>query len=114
MYIKASIYFIILDFIWIFLNRKLYNDLSYSIQNDYIKLKKIKLISFFIAYFFLLYGLNYIVIPYNIPVEYGMTVYGVYSFTNHILFNNYSFNLAIIDTLWGIILYSFANNFNNN
>ena len=110
MNLRSSIIFLLLDFIWILNNRAVYNNLALSIQKENINMNYLKILSFFITYFFLLYGLNKIVIPYNNPFEFGMIVYGVYSFTNFILFNNYSFKLAIIDTIWGMLLYYFSIN----
>ena len=38
------------------------------------------------------------------PIYYGLVVYGVYSFTNYLLFNNYPLSLVIKDTMWGCLL----------
>ena len=37
-------------------------------------------------------------------------IYGVYSFTNFILFKNYLFALALMDTIWGMALYYISTN----
>lgn len=106
--IKAILVFLITDLIWIFSNIDTYNNLVYNIQNSFIEINFKKIISLIIAYCFLIYGLVKIVIPYNIPIEFGGVVYGLYSFTNYTLFKNYSFCLAVIDTLWGMFLYKFV------
>ena len=36
----------------------------------------------------------------------GFFIYGIYNFTSLSIYNNYSLNIAIMDTLWGIFLYS--------
>ena len=110
MNLKSSIFFLLLDFGWIFCNLNTYNNLVYTLQGQVIEFNKLKIVSLIITYAFLLYGLNYIVLPYNIPISFGAVVYGVYSFTNYSLFNNYPFKLAVIDTIWGIILYYISNN----
>lgn len=38
----------------------------------------------------------------------GFVIYGIYNATNAALFNNYPIQVAIIDTLWGTLLYTFA------
>lgn len=110
-YFKSSIIFILIDIFWIFLNTKTYNNLVYNIQGSNMIFNLNKFISLLITYLILLIGLNFIVIPYNIPMLFGLVTYGVYSFTNYSLYNNYPVKLAIIDTLWGIILYFLANKY---
>jgi len=36
----------------------------------------------------------------------GLIIFGVFEFTNIILFEKYSLNLALIDIIWGIFLFS--------
>lgn len=108
-FFKSSIIFLVLDIIWITFNLDIYKNLVYKISNKHMNFNKSKLYSILITYIFLLLGLNYIVIPYNIPLLFGLIVYGVYSFTNYSLFNNYPVKLAIIDTIWGAVLYYLAN-----
>ena len=111
MYIIPSLVFLILDSIWIYTNINVYNKLVLNIQNEQIYFNTCKAKGLIMAYIFLLYGLNYIAIPYNIPIQLGLVVYGVYSYTNLTLFKNYPTRLAIIDTLWGPIIYYIATKF---
>ena len=90
MYLLASSVFMLLDILWIYTNINIYNNLVYNIQGNNTSFNYCKLKSLFITYIFLLYGLNYIAIPYNIPTQLGLVVYGVYSFTNYTLFNKLS------------------------
>ena len=39
---------------------------------------------------------------------YGVSIYGVYDFTNHALFERYDWKFAIADTLWGGVLFVMA------
>jgi len=38
----------------------------------------------------------------------GATTYGIYEFTNMALFKDWDYKMAMIDTLWGGILYSLS------
>lgn len=102
---KASLIFLILDIIWITSNIDKYNNLVNMIQKKNMILNNNKIISLLITYLILLFGLNYIVIPYKVPISFGFVVYGVYSFTNYTMYEKYPIKLAILDTLWGILLY---------
>ena len=110
--VKMCIIFVCLDSLWIFYNKKMYNNLAKLIQGEDIYIDFNKSISIAIVYFFLLIGLYYFVIEnkttYIDSIIYGAVVYGVYSFTNYLLFKKYPLRLALVDTLWGIILCYFT------
>jgi uncharacterized membrane protein len=38
----------------------------------------------------------------------GLIIYGIFDFTNYSLISKYDLNLAIIDTLWGCMLFTFT------
>ena len=52
MYIKSTLVFLLLDFLWIFKNLNTYNDLVYKLQGNNIKFNKFKIFSLIITYFF--------------------------------------------------------------
>jgi len=110
--VKMCIIFISLDFLWIFYNKEMYNNLAKKIQGEDIYINFNKLFSIAIIYLLLLFGLYYFVIEnkttYIDSIVYGAVVYGVYSFTNYLLFKKYPLKLAIIDTLWGMMLCYFT------
>ena len=62
-----------------------------------------------ITYIFLIYGLNYFIIRNHRSIKdaalFGLIVYAVYEFTNLSLFKNWSVLTAIIDTIWGAVLF---------
>ena len=64
--------------------------------------------SAFIVYIILITGLYYFVIgpnkTYKEGAFFGLAVYGVFDFTNHAILDNYSLPLAIMDTVWGMVL----------
>lgn len=36
----------------------------------------------------------------------GLTIYGIYEFTNWSVLRGWNFSMVVLDTIWGIILYS--------
>ena len=61
--------------------------------------------------------LNYFIISVNkTPFDafiLGFCTYGIFDFTNLAIFKNYNFKTAIIDTLWGAILFFVTTTYNN-
>ena len=61
------------------------------------------------SYFFLLLGLQYFIINKNMTPNdafiLGLVIYGVFDMTNLALFDGYDIKIAIIDMLWGGILF---------
>jgi uncharacterized membrane protein len=39
---------------------------------------------------------------------FGVSIYGIYSYTTCVFLNNYNYTNALLDTLWGGVLYSMA------
>jgi len=62
------------------------------------------------CYLLLATGLYVFILRQHRPLEeaflFGLVVYGVYDTTNYATLNEYTFNLAITDALWGGILTS--------
>jgi uncharacterized membrane protein len=86
---------------------KYFNNQVQKVQNSPIQ---INFAATFICYVFLITGLNYFIIDTNKSVSdaflLGIVIYGVYETTNLALFKNWSWLTAIIDTLWGGVLFS--------
>ena len=63
-----------------------------------------------ITYIFLIYGLYYFILSKNKSVTdafiLGVVIYGVYEFTNLTILKEWKLKSALIDTLWGGILFS--------
>ena len=70
---------------------------------------RLKLVPTIICYILMMYGLDYFVINRsNKPIDgffLGIMVYGVYETVSLALLNKWDYKLAIIDTLWGGILF---------
>ncbi len=114
-YLVSSLTLLILDFLWLggFMGNK------YSIMIPKIQGSKMEtnLMYAIFAYLLMLFGLNHFVLPRlnikNIKIEdclkygftFGVILYGVYDFTAGAVFKNWDLNLALIDVLWGGIVY---------
>lgn len=102
---------LLLDFLWIslFMNNK-YKILVENIQKEKFVLN---VYSAIIAYIFMVIGLIMIVIKYKLSYIdtfiFGIVVYGVYDFTCGAIFKNWDFKLAILDILWGGLLFTITN-----
>jgi uncharacterized membrane protein len=84
-----------------------FNKQVQAVQNSPIK---INFVAAIICYVFLITGLNYFIIGPNKSVSdaflLGLVIYGVYETTNLALLKNWSTLTAVIDTLWGGILFA--------
>ena len=105
-YLLAAIIFVVLDGIYLNLVKSAFNKQIKSIQGFDIQINYIYTA---ITYIFLIFGLNYFIIQKNRSVKdaalLGLTIYAVYEFTNLSLFKNWSLLIAIVDTIWGALLY---------
>lgn len=126
-YIITIVVILIIDCIWLYTNKNNYNNLVKKIQGFDIQLN---LIGTFLSYLCVIAGLFIFSIP-MIKYEYakekkeenhksllllsikygglmGLIIYGVINATNIAIFKNYNINIAIMDTIWGFVLYSFS------
>lgn len=122
-YIYTIIYIFILEFIWIYL----INSNNYVFITEVIQKKKFELnIKYtIIVYIILLASIFILAIPFTSSkikkkdstkksifksLFYGgivgFFIYGIYNFTSLSIYKDYSLNIAIMDTLWGVFLYS--------
>jgi uncharacterized membrane protein len=113
---------IIVDLIWVTLNKPMYKSLVFGVTN---RAMDINLPSAIVAYSLMIVGFVAIVLPQIIVKPgssildfamtalrygglFGLVVYGIFNATNYAIFKNYSLKVSLIDTLWGITGYTFA------
>jgi uncharacterized membrane protein len=120
-----SILYLVLDISWVSLNFKMYNDNTIRIQGKMSKFTYKIIPYIFICYGLLLLSIIHIAIPLtlnnikeddkiedkiNKSIIYGGSVgfciYGIYNMLSLIIYENFEIKIAIIDTLWGIFIYS--------
>jgi uncharacterized membrane protein len=105
-YLLSAIIFVILDGMYINLIKDSFNTQIKSVQGSDMK---INIIATGIVYIFLIFGLNYFIIQKNKNVKdafiLGLVIYAVYEFTNLALLKNWKVTTALVDTLWGGLLF---------
>ena len=116
------IFVLLADYIWLTTNKQMYSTLVKSIQKQEMK---INIIGAIVSYICVILLLVFYAIPFvrlqsktnKIPsiqscVIYGggmgLLAYAIFNFTNIGIFKNYNVKTALIDTLWGGILFSIS------
>jgi len=106
-YLLTAIVFVVLDGFYLNFVKDYFNKQIKSIQGSTIQ---IRLIATAITYVFLIFGVNYFIIQKHRPVKdaalLGLTIYGVYEFTNYSLLKDWSLLTVIMDTTWGTVLFA--------
>lgn len=101
--------YLIMDFIWITTNFKLYNNSVIAIQKKPIDFRMFPAV---IAYALLIVNIMFVLIPLTKQLSKiqriiifcisGLVIYGVYNATTYAIVENYPLNVALIDTIWGL------------
>ena len=98
---------LIFDFLYIGFNLPAYENQIASVQRVVMKIKPIGAI---ICYIAMVFGLNYFIIQPERPVLdaflLGLVIYTVYASTNYATIKKWDPTLAVMDSLWGGILFA--------
>jgi len=112
MILKLAIIFILLDAIYLFSTRNFTKKVIKNIQNQDLVIQVFPSI---LCYIFLLSAIYYFIILKQASLKeaflLGIFIYGVFETTNLAIFKKWSPLLAIIDTLWGGILFTLTTYF---
>ena len=108
--LKKVLFMLILDFIWISSNSKKYSQMVQDVQGKELNVKLIPAIT---AYVFMIIGYYIFVEPYSnnkngvyYAFAFGALMYSIFNLTNLAIFTNYSTSTALIDSIWGGVLYA--------
>jgi uncharacterized membrane protein len=105
-YLIASILLVLIDSIYLNLIKSFFDRQVKKIQGKIISLN---LTAAFLAYIFLVFGINYFIIKDKRSVSdaafLGAVIYFVYEFTNYTIFDDWSFLTVLVDGFWGSILF---------
>ena len=106
MILVASIIFVLLDIIFLYLNARTFEKQIIQVQTIPLKLRYEPVI---ICYIFLILGLYYFILrEHKTPNEafmLGMVIYGVYETTTYAILQKWRLETVVKDTLWGGILF---------
>jgi uncharacterized membrane protein len=120
-FILIVVLVLLFDFIWLSLNKNMYNRLVNKVQGSNIKLNFIgaalAYICAIIALFMFAFPLMRIEYEKNknqslilLSIKYGgllgLIMFGIFNTTNIAIFKDYNPNIAIVDILWGFTSYS--------
>ena len=98
------------DFFYLFLMKNNFNTLVNNIQNSNLVLKIFPTI---LCYIFLIFSIQYFIInknnSYIDAFILGICIYGVFETTNLAIFKKWNIKTAIIDTIWGGLLFLIKN-----
>ena len=104
--ILSGVLFLAIDAIYLTNFSNFFNKLVKNIQGSKIKFNVLGAV---ICYIFLILGLNYFILSRNkSPFEaslFGLVIYGVYESTNYAIFDKWSLEALMLDTIWGGILF---------
>jgi uncharacterized membrane protein len=105
--IITAIVMSILDTIYLTWRKDFYFGLIEKIQGSPVKIRMAGAVA---CYIIMILGLNYFIIQEKKSVLdaflLGILIYGVFDTTTYAMFNNWTLNAAISDTLWGGLLFA--------
>jgi len=105
--ILLGLIFILIDSIYLSLMKNNFQKLIKNIQGSDLKLN---IPSTILCYIFLISSIYYFIISKNGTILdaflLGIFIYGVYETTNTATFKKWNYKIALIDTLWGGILFA--------
>jgi uncharacterized membrane protein len=103
----STIVLFILDYTYISINLPAFQDQITTVQRVVMQLKPEGAV---ICYILLIFALNYFIIKNNRSImdafALGLVIYGVYDSTNYAMLKKWNPYLAIMDTLWGGVLFA--------
>lgn len=106
---------LVIDYIWLNTTKSIYNKTVNAVQGSDIQ---INYFGAFISYLTIVISFGIFVVPYLNKGNYinavkyggllGLCMYGVFNGTNIAIFKDYSLSVALMDTIWGGVLYSIS------
>jgi len=107
LFILTGVVLIFFDCLYFTVAKTYFNNQVKAIQGNPIKMD---ILSAFLCYLVLAFGLNYFIINENKSTTdaflLGLTIYAIYELTNKALFVNWHWFTVLLDSLWGGILFA--------
>ena len=124
-FLIVSVLYLVIDVIWILLNIKMYNNNTIKIQGKLSAISSKTIFTILLSYILLIISIIHIAIPLTVnniknddevidklykSILYGgsvgLSIYGTYNLVSIIIYENFSYVVAIIDSIWGFFIYS--------
>ena len=109
---------LILDALWLNLNKSMYTGMIFKIQGKAMTLNPIAVVAayllMFLSLFWIIYpnitrdrdtNINNATLALKHGAVFGLIAYGIYNATNLAILQDYQWTVAIKDTLWGSFVY---------
>jgi uncharacterized membrane protein len=103
-FLKTAGIIFLIDLFWLMTVGIYARNMTERIQGQPVKFR---FVSAVLVYFFLAYMLLQTTSAQH-AFFFGVSIYGVYDFTNYTMFENYDWKLAVADSLWGGVLFVLA------
>ena len=104
--VVLSVVILVLDMIYINCVKTLFNKLIKGIQGSDLKLD---LTATFLDYILIIFSMYYFIIQKNASIEeamiLGLCIYGIYELTNMAVLKRWTWEIVMIDSVWGAVLY---------
>ena len=105
---------LLLDSVYLFLTKTIFGEMVAKIQRTAMQFR---LAGAVIVYLLLAVGLYYFIVkPERNAWEaalLGLVIYGTFDFTNYAMLKNYDLKIAIMDTVWGSLLFALTHQIYN-
>jgi len=100
-YLLIAVIILIVDLPWLLAGSKFSKSMIRSIQGSDLEVRYLPSIVVYLALAYL------VCLPKSLSEAFllGLCVYAVYDFTNFATLKNYSFRFAVLDSIWGGILF---------
>lgn len=97
----------LLDSVYLYFTKSIFGELVAKIQRTAMQLR---IEGAIIVYILLALGLYYFIVKPGLTAWeaglLGLVIYGTFDFTNYAMFKNYDLKTAVMDTVWGSLLFA--------
>jgi uncharacterized membrane protein len=116
--ILAVIIYLVVDITYVFLSKDFYQSVVKDIQGRYSEPRSSVLVAALLSYSCMALGFLVLVVPLvtkriqdgmsvlraalPIGLTFGLVMYGVFNFTLHAMFDNYTLHVILRDLVWGV------------
>jgi uncharacterized membrane protein len=98
---------LLLDLVYLYFTKSIFGELVAKIQRTAIQFR---IEGAIIVYLLLAIGLYYFIVKPGLSAWeaglLGLVIYGTFDFTNYTILKNYDLKIAIMDTVWGSLLFA--------
>ena len=105
-FLSILVILVLIDSVYLFLTKSIFGEMVAKIQRTAIQFR---LAGAVIVYLLLAVALYYFIVKPGLSVWkaglLGLVIYGTFDFTNYAMFKNYDLKIAIMDTVWGSLLF---------